>query len=215
MQRGLTLSLAAVAIFGAGWWAAQVRLATSPDKMGAASEITTATRPSVSSTPPVSSARGESKSAPARAISEVWQLVRNSDAPARTPELLRSLEQWTGTELQPDQMAVFEKVMEQGDYEECSYVLSLFEQREEPASVVFLVKQLDHPNQEVRDRALLACEAVAGRALASAEDAKTWAKNWQPDPAVAELFRRSQQADERAAIETIGPRKNVTGKKEE
>jgi hypothetical protein len=215
MQRGLTLSLAAVAIFGAGWWAAQVRLATSAGKLGATSGITTVTKPSASSTPPVRSARGESKTTPARGISEVWQLVRNSDAPARTPELLRSLEQWTGTELQPDQMAVFEKIMDQGDYEECSYVLSLFEQREELASVSFLVKQLDHPIQEVRERALLACEAVAGLSLASAEEAKTWAKHWQPDPAVAELFRRSQQADDRAALETIGPRKKVKGKKEE
>lgn len=215
MQRGLILSLAAVALFGAGWWAANVQRASSPETMAAAREITTAARPSVSTNPSARAVRAEAKDAPAQVMSEVWQLIRNSDAPARTPELLRSLEQWTGTELQPGQVAVFEKIMEQGDYEECSYVLSLFEQREELASVAFLVKQLDHPDQDIRERALMACESVAGTTFSSADDAKQWSKNWQPDPAVAELFRRSQQPDEWAGHESIGPRKNVSGKKAE
>jgi hypothetical protein len=215
MQRGLTLSLAAVAIFGAGWWAADLRPATSPEKTAAEREITAATRHTVSSEPVARSSRVESKNASAQGTSEVWQLVRNSEAPARTPVLLRSLEQWTGTELQPEQVAVFDKIMEQGDYEECSYVLSLFEQREEVTSVAFLVKQLDHPEQDIRERALMACESVAGTVFSTADDAKLWAKNWQPDPAVAELFRRSQQADERAGNESIGPRKHVSGKKDE
>lgn len=215
MQRGLTLSLAAVALFGAGWWSAHVRRADSPGRNAADGEITVAARSAISREPSARPSRVEVKKVSSQGTSEVWQLVRNSEAPARTPELLRSLEQWTGTELQPEQVAVFDKIMEQGDYEECAYVLSLFEQREERASVAFLVKQLDHPEQDIRERALMACEAVAGSALPSVEAAKNWAKDWQPDPAVAELFRRSQSADERAGNESIGPRKRVSGKKQQ
>lgn len=214
MQRRLTLSLAAVAVFGAGWWAAQWRPAVSTENRAAGEEITANAKPPIPSESSPRSARTTARESTAKVTTEVWQLVRHNEAPARTPELLRELERWTGTELQADQVAVFENIMEQGDYEECAYVLSLFEQREEPASVAFLIKQLDHPDQDIRERALLACEAVAGSTFSSADDARRWAKNWQPDPAVADLFRRSQQPDERADTESIGPRKHRSEGKE-
>lgn len=206
------VSMAAAVLFAAGWGAARWRPSAPAET---AQTIVEAAGPASAVAASAASnrvERAQAKQSTPWVSPEVWQLVRHAQAPARTPELLRTLEQWTSTELQPEHVAVFQQIMEQGDHEECNYVFSLLEQREEIAGVTFLVKQLDHTDQDIRDRALMACEAMAGRTLSSADDAKQWAKNWTPDPAIAELFRREHASDAPAETSLIGPRKNSAAK---
>jgi len=82
--------------------------------------------------------------------------------PERTAELLSALEEVTTVPLTKELLAVMRQILDGREIDEVDYLLSVLEQREEKASVAFLADALDHPQQDIRDRALMACEAVAG-----------------------------------------------------
>ena len=215
MNRSRTLLLVAVVILVAGWGAATMRNVNSVHHH-VSSEIVAKDHglPSVSSTLSDRSQRAAPASPLETNTTEINLWLKSRRAPERSSELLRSLEQWTASDLQPVHLKVFSEILEQGDYEECSYVISLLEQREEPASVGFLAKQLAHPKQDIRERALMACEAVAGTVFSSEEEAQQWAKHWQADPAVAELFRQNLRTDESSENQPTGPRRHASTNKE-
>lgn len=120
--------------------------------------------------------------------------------PGRTAELLSALEAVTTVPLTEELLAVLRQILDGGEIDEVDYLLSVIEQREEKSSVAFLTDALDHPDQDVRDRALMACEAVAGTIFSDPEAAKTWAQTWKPNHAVAELFSAKRSAPETSAI---------------
>lgn len=206
MNRPGNLLVAAVVIFAAGWGTARLWNVNSVHHVSSEIGAKEPGLPPLSSTLIDRSQRAAPVNSLETATTEINLWLKSREAPERSPELLRALEQWTDKDLQPLHLEVFNEIMEQGDYEECSYVMSLLEQREEPASVGFLAKQLNHPKQEIRDRALMACEAVAGTVFSSQEQAQYWAKQWQADPSIVELFRQNMRSDENAENQPIGPR---------
>lgn len=125
--------------------------------------------------------------------------------PERTAELLAAIEEVTKVELTQELLATLQQVLDGGEIDEIDYTLSVVEQREEKASVAFLVKALDHRQEDVRQRALMACEAVAGTIFTDPQAAKTWSESWKPNPAVAELFSPKASTPESAPI---SPKRN-------
>ncbi len=127
--------------------------------------------------------------------------------PVRTAELLSALEEVTTVPLTKELLAVMRQILDGREIDEVDYLLSVLEQREEKASVAFLADALDHPQQDIRDRALMACEAVAGTIFSDSDAAKTWAQSWEPNPAVTELFSAKPAAPETSTISPtqVGP----------
>lgn len=134
-------------------------------------------------------------------------------AEQRKAKLLPILERSTELPLSRELLATFQEVLDGGDLEEGQYVLSLMEQREEKASVAFLVKALEHPQAEIAERALFACEAVGGTVFADAQAARQWAESWQPDPQRAALFAPKSQQDVEASSVLPGARQRNSTQK--
>lgn len=187
MKRLGLWAIGASALFASGWWAA--RIVPSQDGNW---PMQKPAHPQFHNAPLANSGEGSkidrSSVSPRARIPYELTIALQGDVPARTPALLNALEKMLSAEFTPDWAATIDKVLEAGDTEECQYVFSLLEQREDVASVNYLAKLLDHPQEEIRDRALMACEAVAGQVLSSVEHAKNWAISWQPDPEKQKLF---------------------------
>lgn len=184
--------IGAIALFVAGWWSAQIYsynggqgLIERPEARERVDARSVATGEGIRADRPSESTR-------TRIPQEVLNALQG-EAPARTPALLKALEKLSSTEFSPGWAAAIDRVLQGGDMEECQYVFSLMEQREESESVNYLIKQLDHPNEDVRHRAMMACEAVAGQVFNSTELAKAWSRSWSPDPDKQALFMDQQQ----------------------
>lgn len=131
-----------------------------------------------------------------RAEADVWQVVRSAlenQAPARSPQLLGALESMQSTDLHPELLEVYRTIMDDGDVNECYAVFSMLEQREEREGVSFMVSLLDHPNEEIRQRAWMACESIAGKTMKNRQEMALWAQAWQPDPQVQKLMQPPQE----------------------
>jgi hypothetical protein len=203
-RMGLSL-LGAVALFVAGWWAARI----TPSSEG--SPLTQkAESPQRYDAPSPNSGEGSlvdrTSVSPRARIPQELVIALQGEAPARTPALLNALEKMSFAEFTPEWAAAIDKILEAGDLEECQYVFSLMEQREEYASVNYLIKQLEHPQEDVRDRALMACEAIAGQVFSSTEQVKSWAKTWEPDPDKQKLFTVQPQEEGTSIIARPGQR---------
>jgi hypothetical protein len=138
--------------------------------------------------------------------------VLHDAPPSRTPALLAELEKLPKSELTADWIRVFDQILRTGDTEECQYLFSLLEQREDVATVAFVSRQLDHENVDIRDRALMACEAMAGQVFESTTQAKTWSRTWMPDPDREKLFSSIPDENGTQKLPRPGSRaKNNTG----
>lgn len=145
-------------------------------------------------------------------VSEIQAALGEGTA-IRKAKLLPILERSTELPLSKELVGALQEVLDAGDMEEGQYVLSLMEQREEKASVAFLVKALDHPQSEIAERALFACEAVGGTVFADANAAREWAVSWQPDPQRAALFAPKSEQDVDAASIRPGPQNRASNEK--
>jgi hypothetical protein len=56
-----------------------------------------------------------------------------------------------------------------------------------------MVSLLDHPNEEIRQRAWMACESIAGKTMKNRQEMALWAQAWQPDPQVQKLMQPPQE----------------------
>lgn len=145
-------------------------------------------------------------------ITEIQSVL--AEAPElRNTKLLPVLERSTQLPLSKELIAVMQEVVDQGDLESSQYVISLMEQREEKMSVDFLVKALSNPQDEISERALFACEAVAGSVLADAQAARQWAATWKPDPQRTDLFAPDAQQDIVPSSILPGPRNHTNAEK--
>lgn len=115
------------------------------------------------------------------------------ELPARTPGLLKSLEELQRLPFDHEMRSVYQSIIDQGDFTECHAAISLLEQREERDSVRFLASLLRHPDEEIRHRAWMACEAIAGQTMKGEEEISAWAESWNPDPAMQELMNSQQE----------------------
>ena len=205
---------AVVAVFGAGWWGGQM-MNRPASTVPQSHEITHADG-EAKSTAAVSEGRGMNQSStnagqtPAN-VAAVIQDIHSAMGLApqdRVNRLPKALEKITSVPLTSAVLATLQEVIDAGELDECNYVISLMEQREEKQSVGFLVKTLDNEHPDVQERALFALEAVAGNVFASAEAAKEWASTWKPDAERAKLFSPEGIDDETAdaAITIPGPR---------
>jgi hypothetical protein len=113
----------------------------------------------------------------------------SQQAPARTPALLKALEEMQAIAFDHELRESLRAIIDQGDLTETQAVISLLEQREEVDAVKFLASLIVHENEDVRHRAWMACEALAGQTMTSATEITEWASSWQADPDVAELMR--------------------------
>jgi hypothetical protein len=208
MKRRLIIGCAAIALFCAGWWAA--RFQPAPHSQG--SEAGTLAANGAAATVQgvaVSDQRRDSGDDRTKLIQSELRAALQGAAPERSPALLAALEKLTTTELTSDVVAVLDRIMEGGDIDECHYLLSVMEQKEDRDSVRFLVKQLNHPDADIRDRALIACESVAGDIFESPEQAREWAEHWTPDPQRQALFSGRMQDDAKPGSIHPGVRRNV------
>jgi hypothetical protein len=210
MKHKVLLAAGVIVIFAAGLYVGDKRAGASNAGSQSRGEPSTAKTPEKSGTvqqnaEPLS----ETTTAPSRNSYESQASQRVSMAilqafgkpkPERTAELLTALEELTKVPLTKELIDTLKQILDGGEVDETDYVLSLMEQREEKASVVFLAQALDHSQQDVRDRALMACEAVAGTIFTDHESAKAWSQTWKPDPAVAELFSPKQSPPETSTI---------------
>ena len=211
MKRGLVIGCAATLLFSAGWWAARLQpadrsKAENPGQIsidGVASEASAAVS---------EQRRADGVSERSKLVATELRSALQGAAPARTPGLLAALEKITTTELTSELIAVMDRIMESGDLEECHYLLSVMEQREDRDGVRFLVKQLEHPDEDIRDRALISCESVAGKIFDTPEKAKEWASDWTPDPQKQALFSQRMPDDPSATPLGPGPRSKTREK---
>ncbi len=200
-------ALGAMALFGAGWWAIQSKshgeegavIQGSPTKQQRDNSAQKSGEGSHDNLGMLRSRRG---------IPQELLVALQGSPPARAPALLNALEKIAMTEFTPEWAAVIDKILQAADTEECQYVFSLLEQREEAASVAYMLKQLDHENEDVRDRALMACESVAGQIFSSAEQARTWGKSWTPDPEKEQLFAKQPTLESATKVLRPGQRPN-------
>lgn len=211
MKRSAQYAAAAVAIFAAGWWAARNTARQGQGNVASHSDA----RPRNADLPqaaPVVSNVANSLQGSHTAIPQGLLGVLHDSPPSRTPALLAELEKLPKSELTADWIRVFDQILRTGDTEECQYLFSLLEQREDVATVAFVSRQLDHENVDIRDRALMACEAMAGQVFESTTQAKTWSRTWMPDPDREKLF--SSIPDENGTLKLPRPgsrAKNNTG----
>lgn len=205
MKRVVLTAVGAAALFVAGWWAARIA-PSSEENQGMQKPDALQRDDAPSAQAGLGSHIDRSTVSPRSRIPQEVMAALQGDAPARTPALLNALEKMSFAEFTSDWAAAIDRILATGDTEECQYVFSLMEQREEVASVNYLVKQLDHPNEDIRDRALMACESVAGQVFSSDEQAKSWAKSWEPDPEKQKLFTQQLQEEGTATIARPGQR---------
>lgn len=116
-------------------------------------------------------------------------------APGRTPKLLRVLEEMQGNEFDHDLQKACQAIFDQGDLVECNAVFSLLEQREEHGSVRFLASLVEHTDEEIRHRAWMACEALAGQTMATQDEIGAWAASWTPNADIQELMKPRADAE--------------------
>ncbi len=203
-----------VTVFGAGWWGG--RMMNRPASSSSQYVETSQKDGKVSPTSVGREGIGKNNSTvpavktPANAEA-VIQDIRSAMGLApqdRANRLPKALEKITSIPLSTAVLATLQEVIDAGELNECNYVISLMEQREEKQSVAFLVKTLDNPNSEVQERALFALEAVAGNVFATPDAAKEWATTWKPDPQRAKLFSPEGIDDEAAdsSMKIPGPR---------
>lgn len=130
-----------------------------------------------------------------------FQSLLQDEDPARTPRLLRALEEMQGYEFDHDLQKACQVIFDQGDLVECNVVFSLLEQREEVRSVRFLASLVSHTDEEIKHRAWMACEALAGQTMATQDDISAWAASWTPNAEIKELMQ--PKADGEVLIEEI------------
>ena len=206
-QRATWLALAAGALFTAGWWTAR---STHSHPTNAPTSFASVPIPQVKHV--TTDEGGDTKiitANPAQHLPYELIVAMQGELPSRTPALLSALEKVADKELTPEMLAAMEKILAAGDREECQYLISLLEQREEVASVNFLIKQLEHRDKEVRDRALMACEAVAGQVFQSSDEAVTWSRTWQPDPQRQQISSGQPSDDSAPMLNRPGTRKKL------
>jgi hypothetical protein len=201
-------------VFGAGWWGGQMmnRPASS------ASQFAETTQQDGKVSPITASREGTARNnatapavktpANAEAVIQDIRSAMGLAAQDRANRLPKALEKITSIPLSAAVLATLQEVIDAGELNECNYVISLMEQREEKQSVAFLVKTLDNPHSEVQERALFALEAVAGNVFATPDAAKEWAATWKPDPQRAKLFSPEGIDDEavNSSMKIPGPR---------
>lgn len=145
---------------------------------------------------PASSFESQASRRVAMALLQAW----GKPKPERSAELLSALEEVTTLPLTKELLSVLNQILDGGEIDEVDYLLSVIEQREEKASVAFLIDALDHHQQDVRDRALMACEAVAGEIFSGSDEAKKWARTWKPNPDIRALFSAKPSTQESSTI---------------
>jgi hypothetical protein len=190
-------------IFGLGWWASdsyhsQKRSAVTDQRTMFQSSITATERSDKGAAFSVNSVRSRV------AVEALMQAIQQS-APERSLALIDSLESLALEDFSPALWSAFEQIMNDAHIEECHYLLSIMEQREELAAVKFLLKHLKHPDEDIRDRVLFACESVAGQLFSSQEEVQAWAQEWQPDIDRQRLFLQRQQDQSAPSARPIGP----------
>ncbi len=188
MQRKLfALALAGVALLsGLLWWKKQAPPSSSQESAQSSKSRVTL---DASAVIPDGGRRAASHGV---ARSELKATLQQ-ELPARTPSLLRSLEELQRVPFDRELRSIYQSIFDQGDLTECHAAMSLLEQREERDSVRFLASLLRHSDEEVRHRAWMACEAIAGQTMKSNEEIAAWAESWNPDPAIQELMTSQQE----------------------
>lgn len=205
-KRSVWFAIVATALFGAGWWSAR---SSNPARTESAQN----NRDSIERGHVITNDRGDRINPAANSripLPHELIVALQGDIPARTPALLAALEKNSDAELTSEMLAAMDKILQAGDTEECQYLLSLLEQREELTSVHYLIKQLDHPNEEIRTRSLMACEAIAGQVFSSSAQAKTWSLSWEPDPERQRLFTRQTHDENTSSPPRPGQRSRNT-----
>jgi hypothetical protein len=203
-----------VTVFAAGWWGGQLMnqpaSSTSKSLEAAKSDGKSTSSELSSETSRTNTISANTAKTPANAEAVV-QDIRSAMGLApqdRANRLPKALEKITSVQLSTAVLATLQEVIDAGELNECNYVISLMEQREEKQSVGFLVKTLDNDHAEIRERALFALEAVAGNVFATPDAAKEWAAKWKPDPQRAKLFSPEGIDDEESdtSLRIPGPR---------
>lgn len=198
MKQRLILAAGVIIIFAAGLYVGEMRAqkgASAPQTgttSGSAQSPKILDDTSIGTKPPAagafSSPNASHESQASHRVAMAILQAFGKPKPERTAELLTALEELTKVPLTKELLDTLRQILDGGEIDEADYVFSLMEQREEKSSVAFLAQSLDHPQKDVRDRALMACEAVAGTIFTDHAAAKIWSQSWKPNPAVAELF---------------------------
>lgn len=221
-MKWIALLLSAIVIFAAGVkWGS--RLTGSDEDKSVASDSARANREAAESVEEKPNKRHapETKQ-PSAANAAQQQIIRNLHEAmtlpkeTRTRPLLKALEETTKVPLRKDLLEMMGSILAEGELESSQYVLSLMEQREEKASVEFLLNAAKHQNQDVSDRALFALEAVAGTVFKDREEAENWAATWKPDPEREKLFAPVAETEEESPgltdLRAPGPRSSAPKK---
>jgi hypothetical protein len=111
---------------------------------------------------------------------------------SRIRPLLHALEETSKLPFSKELLGELRSIISEGERESSHYIMSLMEQREDKASVAFLVEAAAHSSADVADRALFALEAVAGTVFPDRAAAAAWASKWQPAEDRAKLFAPNQ-----------------------
>jgi hypothetical protein len=120
-------------------------------------------------------------------VSAIEEAMKLNDE-ERAAKLPVALEKITEVVLTPDLMDILRKILKQKNLDECSYLLSVMEQREDRESRKLMIEALDNSDADVKERAMFALETVAGTSFKSADEARSWEKTWVPDPENVKLF---------------------------
>lgn len=135
------------------------------------------------------------------------------ELPARTPNMLKLLEELQREPFDQELRSIYQSIFDQGNLNESHAAMSLLEQREERDSVRFLASLLRHSDEQIRHRAWMACEAIAGQTMKSDEEITAWAESWNPDPAIQELMTSQQETMVPSATVPHPSQKNITDRK--
>jgi hypothetical protein len=203
MKRNAPWAFIGALLFGLGWWAsghyhAQKLTGDTDQQAKFRSSSTAADRSDKGAAITANSVRSRV------AVETLMQAIQQS-APERSVALMGSLESLALEDFSPALWSAFEQIMNDANIEECHYLLSVMEQREDLAAVRFLLKHLQHPDEDIRDRVLIACESIAGQLFSSQEEVQAWAQEWQPDADRQRLFLQRQQDQSAPSARPIGP----------
>lgn len=179
-------------IFVAGWFAkgafdrtreknlAQESAASSSQKNHAAS--------SSSSSPQLSEKQTQALSESRRIANTLHDLLQESDE-SRMPKVNQALEQTIKVPLTDDLLKAMRKILSDARPNECDYLFSVLENREDIDSRAFMLEAAKtNPDENVRTRALFALEAALGDVFKNVDEAEEALKKWTPDPDRVKLF---------------------------